>query len=182
MTLAAWAELDEEVRGELVDGVLEEEEVPTIIHDLVVTWLIHVFWTWVHRRGGAVVGSETKFAVGKRTGRKPDVAVFLKGQVPSGHVTLVQSAPWIAVEVISPRPRDQRRDRVAKLREYAKAGFRYYWLVDPAMRTVEILELERGRYAHAVSATEGTLKNIPGCGGLTLRLGEMWKLIDELED
>ena len=130
LTLAAWAALDDEVRGELVDGVLEEEELPTIIHDLIVTWLIHAFWTWLRRRGGIVVGPETKIAVGRKTGRKPDLSVFLKGHLPPGHASLVLQAPWIAVEVISPRPRDQRRDRVAKVREYARAGIRYYWLVD----------------------------------------------------
>lgn len=181
LTLAAWAALDDEVRGELVDGVLEEEELPTIIHDVVVIWLIHALAGWAFRRGGVVLGSESKYAVGRKTGRKPDVSLFLKGQLPKKNVSLIHTAPWVAVEVVSPRPRDQRRDRVAKVREYAQAGFRYYWMVDPAMRTLEILELDRGRYAHALSATEGTVRSVPGCPGLTLRLGQLWKQIAEYE-
>lgn len=39
MTLQEWGELDEDVEGELVDGALEEEEMATVLHELVVRWL-----------------------------------------------------------------------------------------------------------------------------------------------
>ena len=39
MTLEEWAALDEEVEGELVDGILEEEEMPSFLHEIVVAWL-----------------------------------------------------------------------------------------------------------------------------------------------
>jgi hypothetical protein len=40
MTLEEWADLDEDVDGELVDGVLQEEETPSFLHEIIVTWLI----------------------------------------------------------------------------------------------------------------------------------------------
>jgi hypothetical protein len=39
MTVEEWGELDEDIEGELVDGVLEEEEVATFLHEIVVMWL-----------------------------------------------------------------------------------------------------------------------------------------------
>ena len=36
MTLEQWADMDEDEPGELVDGALVEEEVPTILHEAVV--------------------------------------------------------------------------------------------------------------------------------------------------
>src|SRR5438034_11781557 len=82
MTLEEWAALDEEVEGELVDGVLEEEEMPSFLHEIVVAWLIRTLHTWARRRRGLVASSETKIAVGPRRGRKPDVSVYLPGRVP----------------------------------------------------------------------------------------------------
>lgn len=181
MSLEEWAALDEDVPGELVDGVLEEEEIPSFLHEIVVAWLIQVLRTWARRRKGHVTGSETKIAVGPRRGRKPDVAVFLPPNIPALHDSLVRVPPHAVVEVVSPRPRDARRDRVAKLRDYRKAKIRFYWLVDPALRSVEILELcSDGRYVHALSADDGVVARVPGCPGLKLSLDDLWSGIDEV--
>ena len=60
MSLEEWAALDDDVEGELVDGVLEEEEMPTVLHELVVAWVFATLRTWARRRRGFVFGSETK--------------------------------------------------------------------------------------------------------------------------
>jgi Uma2 family endonuclease len=57
----------------------------------------------------------------------------------------------------------------------------FYWLVDPELRTVEILELgEDGRYVVAHGASSGTIDPVPGCPGLTLDLDELWQKVDRL--
>ena len=179
MTLDEWADLDEDVEGELVDGALEEEEMPSLLHELAVAWLIGTLRAWVRRRKGYVTGSETKVAVGPRRGRKPDVVVFLHGTLPPVDAALVRTAPHLVIEVVSPRPRDTRRDRIDKLSDYARAGIRYYWLLDPQLRVLEIFELaDNGRYQVALSAGRGQLR-IPGCPGLTLDLDALWAELDE---
>jgi Uma2 family endonuclease len=179
MTLEEWADLDEDVEGELVDGVLEEEEMATILHELVVAFLLRALFPWVQKRRGLVTGSEVKIAVGPRRGRKPDLSVFLAASRPGLMDSLVRIAPHLVVEVVSERPRDARRDRIDKLHDYAAAGVRWYWIVDPQLRTLEILSLDpRKKYVHALDATHGRLKTVPGCAGLHVDLDALWSELD----
>lgn len=182
LSLKEWADLPDEVPGELADGVLVEEEMPNRAHERVVSWLIIHLGNWLLARAGEVTGSESKYAVGPRQGRKPDVSVFLPGrQRPKASERLITLAPDIAIEVITPTPRDTRRDRIDKAREYAKFGVRWYWLVDPAVRTVEIFERDaKGRYVQVAAASEGKIK-VPGCRGLALELDALWRYVGSCE-
>ena len=176
MTLAEWGELPEDVEGELVDGRLVEEEMARPPHERVVAWLIAALMSFLASRGGEVYGSELKYGVAPRRGRKPDLSVFLPGRDPiddDAGVTTVP--PDIIIEVITPTPRDTARDRVDKAREYARFGVRWYWIVDPAAQTIEILELgPKARYGRFTAASTGHLK-VPGCRGLELDLDALWR-------
>jgi len=181
MNLDQWAALDEDVEGELVNGFLEEEEMPTFLHELVVVWMATTLRSWARRRRGLVVGSELKIAVGPRRGRKPDLSMFLPPSLPAASDTLVRVPAHIVVEIVSPRPRDARRDRVEKLADYARAHVRYYWILDPQLRSLEVDELGRdGRYAVALTVTHGRVR-VPGCAGLTLDLSALWDEVDTVE-
>lgn len=180
MTLEEWAALPEDEPGELVDGQLVEEEEAGYVHAIVVAWLAHLFLTWLGEEG-FVGGSDAKFGVKPRRGRKPDLTVYLpKGRVPPRR-GLITVPPDIAVEVITPTPRDARRDRVEKPDEYAEFGVRFYWLVDPELRTVEVYELGAdGRYTRALAASDGVMTRVPGCEGLVVNLDALWARVDRL--
>lgn len=183
MSLADWADMDEDEDGEFVDGRLEEEEMPSVEHEMVVAWIIRMLGNWLAPRGGIVAGSDAKFAVRPpNRGRKPDAFAYLPGRKPPRR-GMVEIPPDIMIEVVSPTPRDGRRDRVEKLEEYAAFGVRWYWLVDPQLRSLEVLELGAdGRYVHALAVAESVvIERVPGCEGLTLNLGELWAEIDRLD-
>ncbi|HEX7669086.1 MAG TPA: Uma2 family endonuclease [Polyangiaceae bacterium] len=174
-----WAAQDEP--GEFVDGRLVEEEVPDLVHESVVAWLVATLRAVFIPLGGFVFGSEAKFAVSPHRGRKPDATVFFGGGSPPPRRGVVRAPPDIAIEVVSPAPRDGRRDRIEKLLDYATFGVRYYWILDPEERSLEVLELgSDGRYVHALGAAEGRVDNVPGAPGLVLDLDALWAEIDRL--
>ena len=174
--------MDEDEPGELVDGRLEEEEVPDTIHEMIVTWLGQVLRNWLGGKG-IVVGSGVKYAVRSDRGRKPDFAVYLQPEARRPPARgLVRVPPDIVVEIVSASPRDERRDRIEKMDEYATFGVTWYWIIDPSLQSLEIFELTGGRYARAARATEGRLDAVPGCVGLLLDLDEIWNEIARLEN
>lgn len=182
MTLEEWAAMPEDDEGELVDGVLVEEEMPDLTHETVVAWLFLAIGNWVVPRRGFVFGSEAKFGVGPRRGRKPDLTVYLPGCPPLPRRGLVRVPPDITIEIVSPTARDRRCDRSEKADDYATFGVRWYWLVDPARRTFDVLELRDGSYEQVRAASTGVLADVPGCDGLVLPLDELWAEIDRLAD
>jgi Uma2 family endonuclease len=179
MSIEEWEQMDEDEPGELVDGRLEEEEVADSPHEVVVSALLRVLLLWAHERRGRVLSSELKYALTARRGRKPDISVFFTRDRKLPRRGATRIPPDVAVEVASPRPRDRRRDRIEKLREYATFGIRWYWLVDPEARSVEILGLgDDGHYVHVVDAAEGVVE-VPGCEGLSLDLDALWREVEE---
>jgi Uma2 family endonuclease len=182
LSLDEWFAMSEDEPGELVNGHLEEEEVSDYLHELLVALLVRLLGNWTSPHGGLVAGSEAKFAVGSGRGRKPDLTVYLPGGRRPPARGLIRVPPDIAIEIVSPTPRDGRRDRVEKLADYAAFGVAWYWILDPQLRSLEVLELDaQGRYLHVLGASAGTLERIPGCEGLTLDLDALWAAIDKLE-
>ena len=183
LTVSEWAELDEDTPGELVDGRLEEEEMPTALHEAVAGWILRILGSWLAPIGGMVFGAELKLIVRKNQGRKADVSAYFPGrQLPAGGLGATRRPPSIVVEVLSPRPRDVRRATIDMLREYGAFGVTYYWLVDPLARTMEVRELhDDGRPVILLAVAEGS-HAIPGCEGLVVDLDALWAEVDRLPD
>lgn len=174
--------LDEDEPGELVDGHLEEEEVPDAIHELAVTWLAALLRAWLLSRG-FVFGSEVRLALLPTTGRKADLSVYFPDRAPPPRRGPLSDPPDIVVEVVTPTPRDERRDRVEKVREYAGFGVRFYWIVDPALGSFEIFSLESdGHYKNITAATSGVIDPVPGCAGLRIDIDALWSELARLSD
>ena len=180
MTLDEWGAMDEDEPGELVDGFLVEEEVPDGVHEVVVGFLIHALTGSLRPLGAFVLGSEAKLAVGPRRGRKPDAWVYLPGRAPAAR-GVIRTPPDIAIEVVTPTARDARRDRVEKMDDYAAAGVRFYWIVDPQLRSIEIFErVNDGRYFRATAVCEGLCTHVPGVPQLSLDVDALWAEVDRL--
>jgi Uma2 family endonuclease len=181
LSVDEWAALPEETPGELVDGRLTEEEMTDPVHGLAASWLIALLRGWLHARGGFVFDADVKLAVSDTRGRKADASVYLPGRPAPPRRGPLRTPPDIVIEIVTPTPRDERRDRVEKMDEYAAFGVGFYWIVDPALGSLEIFELSEGRYKRTVGATSGVIDPVPGCDGLTLDLDALWVELERLE-
>ena len=182
LTAEQWAAREEDADGELVDGALVEEEMAGYGHETVVAWLIATLHAWAKQHGARVGGSDAMFGIRRDRGRKPDVTVYLSDARLPPRRGLIRVPPSIAIEVVTPTPRAQRRDRVEKIADDAEIGVRWYRLVDPELRSFQVLELgPDGRYAYAVGAVDGAV-TVPGCDGLVLDLDDLWRELDSLPE
>jgi Uma2 family endonuclease len=147
--------LDNSITGgrpcELVDGILVEEAVGFRYEyaEMRIALLIAQFLE--QRNLGAVVGSQGPVRFRPGLVRMPDVSFIRWDSVddtdeieePDG--AFLEVPPDLAVEVLSPS--NTRKEMDIKLAEYAKAGVRLVWYVDPDRKEVKVYPKgkERGK-------------------------------------
>jgi Uma2 family endonuclease len=100
--------------------------------------------------GGWVILDEPELHFGPRPDKVvPDLAGWRRERMPDalgpedGPAHFDLAPDWVC-EVVSPS--SQARDRGVKMRIYRRENVAHYWLVDPVLRTLEVYELEGGRY------------------------------------
>lgn len=135
-TVEDYRALPEDVRAELIDGVLIFLEVPTFTHQELVTELLLEFGNYVRKNKGPcrVVPSplDVQLDCDDRTMVQPDLIVICdeKKIVRKG----IYGAPDLCIEILSPSTR--KKDCTLKVQKYMNAGVREYWIVDPDKKAV----------------------------------------------
>ena len=169
--------LPDDDRRELLDGDYVEVEVPTLLHEWIVSVLLMHLMNWVvPRRAGLVIGSGYKVRVAEKRAVVPDLQYFKR---PAGLPAqgLDGGRPDLAVEVISPS--SVRIDRIRKLADYAAIGVPEYWLVDPQHRTFERLVLREAHYSIAEALADEAVFRPAEMQGLEIPLGTLWTLPEQ---
>lgn len=79
--------------------------------------------------------------------------------------------PDLVAEIISPATRQL--DRLEKLYEYAKAGVKEYWMVDPDEQSIEVHVLREGSYTLLGKHTTGEIVRSDLLKGFQVSVGEV---------
>ncbi len=89
----------------------------------------------------------------------PDLVGWKRARLvdPSAPRPITTVPDWVC-EVVSPD--DRGRDRVRKADLYLRSGVPYYWIVDPADRTIEAFEASEGRWVRLGAWTDGDTPRI----------------------
>jgi Uma2 family endonuclease len=166
--------LDEDDLRELIDGHLVEVEVPTDLHEHIVTTLIILLGLWARTHGGYVRSSGYKLKVSPKRGVMPDVQYYRPGNPASvgQPLGLEHGRPDLVVEVVSPSSR--RYDRIIKLGYYARLKIPEYWIVDPEARTLERLVLSGTAYIAVEGHADDETFRPKTFRGLAIPLAELW--------
>ena len=129
---------------ELSEGRLIMPPHPTYSHQEVLKRLFLRLHTFVEENGlGTVEIAPLPVRLWPGKIREPDI-LFVANEHQDRIGEKVFGVPDLVVEVISPATHEV--DRGEKFFEYAQAGVREYWLVDPKKHTVEVYVLQGRAY------------------------------------
>jgi Uma2 family endonuclease len=127
---------------EFIDGKIEVLEMPSERHQRMIIFLLGLLTKFVNPRGlGFVIVSPFKVKLRSGKFREPDLMFLLTKNYPQRQEQFWDGADLI-IEVVSPD--DPNRDIVIKCQEYAQAGIREYWLVNPMSETISVFTLPEG--------------------------------------
>jgi len=127
-------------RREIVDGELLVSTQPDGRHQFIcaLAWSFLHAWSETTGLGYAIPGLGVIF--GENDDVAPDVAWVSRERYAehiddAGHL---HAPPELVIEVLSPGPTNERRDRATKLKLYSRRGVDEYWIADWRVRSLTI--------------------------------------------
>jgi len=151
-----------------IDGELQERDLGEASHSFLQTILATIFHA-NRRAWGIVAGTELRVQVGVRRYRVPDVCVLRRSDPKD---PIVQVAPLICIEILSPEDRLQRvQERFA---DYATMGVEHLWLIDPIRRRAWAVQGD-GSQTHVAEAF-----TVPGTA-IRVSLAEVFAELDDMQ-
>lgn len=163
---------DEDTYAEWVDGEVQAMTAPGTRHQDLLLFLVSLLRIFAEEKQAGRVLAAPYLVKLPRSGRLPDVLFVSRESESRFGKVFLQGPPDLAVEIVSRESRT--RDRRDKRREYAEAGIREFWLIDPEREQAEFYHLgETGSYA-ALPVENGTVRSIV-LPGLWLRVEWLWQ-------
>ena len=141
-TLDDYYALPDDIRAELIDGVIYYMASPTYIHQIIAGYIYVDLFDHVKKNKGKCIPMisplDVQLDMDNKTMVEPDVLVLCdKNKIKRG---IVYGAPDFLVEILSPSTRS--KDMVLKLNKYCFAGVREYWIVDPKNENIMVYKFE----------------------------------------
>jgi Uma2 family endonuclease len=129
--------------AELVNGHLELLPMPNVKHQRILLLLID--WIRSASPNGLSLFAPLPTKLFPGTIREPDLLYISPENIPAPEVEYPSKVD-LAVEIVSDGAEARKRDYEDKRIDYAKAGIREYWIVDPQDQVVTVLVLEGEQY------------------------------------
>jgi Uma2 family endonuclease len=103
----------------------------------------------------------------------PDLAGWRRNRLPAipDEAFLTLAPDWVC-EVLSPAT--ERIDRSRKLRIYAREDVPHAWLLNPTLRTLEVLRLEGGRWVVSATHDGDQIVRVEPFAEVAIELTRLW--------
>lgn len=183
--------LPEEVRTELIDGVLYDMSAPSITHQLVGKLVARQLDDCIEKSGrdctALLAPVDIVLAEDPATVLQPDLIVTCRENIEKSRerwkrLQKHQGAPEFVMEVLSPSTK--KKDIGIKYMKYLESDAKEYWVVDPDSRKVIVYNLSaiRDEENHAdICCLYGPDQKMPvlvSGGKCQIDFPEIWKKID----
>ena len=173
-TYADYCAWDEEMRYELIDGIVYAmSPSPSQAHQTIVGRLFRKIGDFLDGRSCQIFIAPFDVRLNAESGDdtvvQPDLLVVCDKSKLDGKACV--GAPDMVIEVLSQGT--ARRDRLEKFRLYEKAGVREYWIVDYDDSTIHVHILDNGRYYTQVFGERDNL-HIHVLEGCVINLSEVF--------
>src|SRR2546426_5004027 len=148
---------DDGKRYEIIDGELYVSKQPSWHHQHTCFRIATELEIWNRMSGAGQINLAPGLIFAEDDDVAPDV-VWLSNERLACTLAddgKLHAAPELVIEVISPGPANERRDREAKLKLYSRRGVQEYWIVDWQRRQIEVYR--RHELAlHLIATLKGT--------------------------
>ena len=161
------------VRLELVNGEIAVSPSPTPDHSNVIVQLIIMLGVHNQQHDLGELYQDVGTVLDRFNVRRPDVLFFFKHRTHLVGKKAMEGQPDLAVEVITPSSIEV--DREDKFAQYSEAGVAYYWIVDPATKTLDAWQLVDGNYVEIGRAAGDATIKLPPFPDLEIPLSRLWR-------
>jgi Uma2 family endonuclease len=161
------------VKLELVNGEVAVSPSPTADHSNVVLVLSWFLMGHIRANKLGELHHDLDTYLDQFNVRRPDLLFFANEHRDRIGKRNTDGVPDLAIEVLSPGSIDTDRDD--KFEQYCNAKIKYYWIVDPALRTFEGWELKRAKYVSIGRAQGVASIRLAPFPDLEIPLKELWR-------
>ena len=175
LTYTDWLGFPDDGRAyELLKGELIVTPPPSIGHQRVSRELEFRLLQYLQSTGaGEILDAPVGVRLSDTDVLEPDLVVVLREHASRIGTQVIEGAPDLVVEILSPG--SAARDLGVKRQAYEVAGVAEYWIVDPVNRSIEVLALEQGAYVrHGVYSVADAMTSRV-LGGFGMSVGEVAK-------
>jgi Uma2 family endonuclease len=161
------------IRLELVDGEVAVSPSPRPSHSYADMAFTALLWAHIEANNLGLLLGDTDTVFGEHDVRRPDLLYFKRHrQHLVDALEAIEAMPDLCIEIVSPS--SGTIDRRDKFEQYANAGVPYYWILDPAKRSLEGFELSAGQYRVAGMGQNDEEMTLPPFPNLVIPLKKLW--------